>query len=57
MSQIDLYTLLELVGQLNDSAESGSASERFRNYLQNNIQNATDVRSYIEAALAQSGDQ
>ena len=57
MSQIDLYTLLELVGQLNDGAEPGSASERFRNYLQSNIQNAADVRAYVQAALAQSGDQ
>jgi len=57
MPQIDLYTLLELVGQVNDGAEPDSASERFRNYLQINIQNAADVRAYVQAALQQSGDQ
>ena len=45
MPQIDLYTLLELVGQLNDSAEPESSSRRFRRYLESNIKNAADVRS------------
>lgn len=57
MPQIALYTLLELVGELTDSTESGSASTRFRKYLQGNLQQVSDVRTYVKDALAQSGDQ
>lgn len=57
MPQIDLLTLLELIGELHDSAEPGNASERFRNYLRGNVQRAEDVRAYASDALAQSGDQ
>ncbi len=57
MPQIALYTLLELVGELTDSTESGSASTRFRKYLQGNLQQVSDVRAYVKDALAQSGDQ
>lgn len=57
MPKIELQTLLGLVGELNDSNEHGSASARFRKYLQENIQQADDVRAYVSDALAQSGDQ
>ena len=57
MASIDLNTLLELVGTLNDTAEKGGASERFRNYLRSNIIHSVDAKAYIEAALARSGDQ
>ncbi len=57
MSQIDLLTLLELIGDLHDSTEPGNASERFRKYLSGNIQRVEDVRAYVSGALAQSGDQ
>ena len=57
MPNIDLNTLLELVGSLSDSTELGSASERFRNYLSSNVTSAKDVRAYIETALEQVGDQ
>ncbi len=57
MPAIELDTLLELVGSLNDSTEPGSASERFRKYLRENVNHARDVRAYIERALSQPGDQ
>lgn len=57
MAVIDLNTLLELVGTLNDSSDTGSASERFRNYLQNNVIKWDKAREYIEEALKRSGDQ
>lgn len=57
MASIDLDTLLELVGTLNDSGDKGSANERFRNYLRSNIVHSVDARAYIEAALTHSGDQ
>ena len=57
MPKIDLITLLELVGHLNDDSASGSASARFRNYLQNNVQYAEDVRAYVSDSLSQSGEQ
>ena len=47
MPRIDLYTLLELVGELNDDTSPGSASERFRNYLRVNIQDVVDIRAYV----------
>jgi hypothetical protein len=57
MSKIDLYTLLNLVGGLSDSDEPGSASERFRKYLHDNVKQAQDLREYVEIALTESGDQ
>jgi hypothetical protein len=57
MPKVELITLLELVGTLDDSDQPGSASERFRKYLQGNVQQAGDLRDYIEDALAESGDQ
>lgn len=57
MPQIELFTLLGLVGDLNDSTEPGSASDRFRKYLRENIQRVGDVRDYVNDALSQSGDQ
>jgi hypothetical protein len=57
MSKIDLYTLLNLVGGLSDSDEPGSASERFRKYLHDNVKRAQDLREYVEIALTESGDQ
>lgn len=57
MPQIELSTLLELVGSLDDSPEPGSASTRFRKYLRENVQQASDVRLYVNDALAKPGDQ
>lgn len=57
MAAIDLNTLLELVGNLNDSNDPGSASERFRKYLRANVINSADVRQYIEVALQHTGEQ
>lgn len=57
MPQIDLLTLLDLVGELQDSTEPGSASERFRKYLRENVRHIEDVRAYVNAALSNSGGQ
>ncbi|MGB1251231.1 MAG: hypothetical protein ACPG8W_11490 [Candidatus Promineifilaceae bacterium] len=58
MSQIDLHTLLDLVGTLKDSSKNNdSASERFRSFLNRNINRADDIRPYITASLENSGDQ
>jgi hypothetical protein len=57
MPPIELYTLLELVGTLDDSTDPGSASARFRKYLRENVQQVSDVRAYVNDALAQTGDQ
>lgn len=57
MAAIDLTTLLELVGNLNDSTDKGSASDRFRNYLQSNVSRWAEAREYIEEALKHPGDQ
>ncbi len=57
MPKIELHTLLDLVGGLNDSDQPGSASARFRTYLQENVQQASDLRDYIEDALDASGAQ
>lgn len=57
MPKIALNTLLDLVGDLRDSDQSNSASARFRRYLQENVQQAGDLRDYVEGALRESGDQ
>jgi len=57
MPQIELYTLLELVGTLDDSTDPGSASARFRKYLRENVQQVGEVRAYVNDALARAGDQ
>ena len=57
MPPIELNTLLELVGALDDSTDPSSASGRFRHYLQGNVQQVGDVRAYVNDALAQQGDQ
>jgi negative regulator of replication initiation len=57
MPPIELHTLLELVGTLEDSADPGSASARFRGYLRENVQQVGDVRTYVNDALAKPGDQ
>ncbi len=57
MPQIDLFTLLELVGDLRDSDEPGNASERFRKYLRENLWEIREVRAYVDAALSRPGDQ
>ena len=57
MPPIDLNTLLDLVGQLNDDPGKDSASVRFRSYLERNILTVDDVRAYVGSTLTQSGDQ
>jgi hypothetical protein len=44
MPQIELETLLGLVGTLDDSTDPGSASARFRDYLRGSVQQVGDVR-------------
>jgi negative regulator of replication initiation len=57
MPEIELDTLLGLVGELVDSEEAGSASQRFREYLQTNVHGANDLRDYVEHALHETGGQ
>jgi len=57
MSTIDLKTLLNLVGTLNDSTDPNSAGTRFRAYLRDNVHNVGDLRTYVDAALSSSGEQ
>lgn len=57
MPKVDLRTLLQLVGSLSDSEEPDSSCARFRNYLGEHLELATDVHEYVEDALAASGDQ
>lgn len=57
MTAIDLNTLLQLVGQLVDSSDKESASDRFRNYLQSFVAGPSEAREYIGEALKHSGDQ
>lgn len=57
MNAIDLKTLLQLVGKLADSDDPNSASTRFRAYVRENIQGASDLRAYVESALSTKGEQ
>jgi hypothetical protein len=57
MSAIDLHTLLNLVGPLDDSDDPKSARPRFRTYLRENIQSAAGLRAYTDSALSTTGDQ
>jgi len=57
MTTIDLHTLLNLVGPLDDSDDSKAARPRFRTYLHDNIQSAAALRAYADSALSTSGDQ
>jgi hypothetical protein len=57
MAEIDLKTLLSLVGSLSDSTDVGSASHRFRDYLSTNVETSAVVDDYIRTALENSGDQ
>jgi negative regulator of replication initiation len=57
MPPIELNTLLELVGPLDDSDDPNSASIRLRNYLAENVQHVGDARAYVNDALSQAGDQ
>jgi hypothetical protein len=57
MPVIDLSTLVDLVGTLDDSSDSKSAAIRFRTYLQEHVQSVSDVRAYTNAALSTKGDQ
>lgn len=57
MAAIDLDTLLKLIGNLNDSDDENSASQRFRDYLGKDVDRWTDVGEYIETALRNPGSQ
>lgn len=57
MPQLDLKTLLGLVGDLTDAADEKSSTVRFRAFLQENLRSHVDVMEYSEAALSSSGDQ
>ncbi|MBI2957186.1 MAG: EVE domain-containing protein [Acidobacteria bacterium] len=52
MPTIELHGLLRLVGPLEDSDATDSASARFREYLRENVERASDLRLYVEAALS-----
>ncbi len=54
---IDLPKLLELVGDLRDSTDPGSASGRFRKYVRENVRRIEDVRAYVDKALSTPGSQ
>jgi len=57
MSTIGLQTLLDLVGTLDDSLDVNSASARFRDYIRNNVGSASELRTYVDAALSSAGEQ
>ncbi|HEY7350288.1 MAG TPA: hypothetical protein VH599_18370 [Ktedonobacterales bacterium] len=56
-TDINLKTILSLVGTLDDSAGEQTSRERFRKYLGENIKQIGQVRDYIEECLRTSGDQ
>lgn len=56
-TDINLKTILSLVGTLDDSTGEQTARGRFRTYLKENILQIGQVRDYIEECLRTSGDQ
>lgn len=56
-TDIDLNTILALVGKLDDTPGEQTACERFCQYLREHIRQTGQVRDYIEECLRTSGDQ
>jgi hypothetical protein len=54
---ISLKQILFLVGKLTDEEGEGSAQDRFRSYLVENVTEVGQVRDYIEECLRTAGDQ
>lgn len=54
---ISLKQILELVGKLNDTPGDDTPRERFRRYLQDNVNQVGKVRDYVEECLRNKGDQ
>lgn len=54
---INLKQILLLVGKLDDSAGEGTARERFRRFLEENVREIGQLRDHIEDCLRVSGDQ
>ncbi|MFH1548920.1 MAG: EVE domain-containing protein [Planctomycetota bacterium] len=57
MPAIELKQLLELVGDLQDSEDPKGPAQKFRHYLRNNLNHASDARDYVQQALRESGPQ
>ena len=54
---IALTQILALVGSLDDSPGEGTPRERFRSFLAENVQEAGQVRDYIEECLRKTGTE
>jgi len=52
-----LSEVLDLVGKLDDTPGDETARERFRRYLSKNVQDAGQIRDYVEECLRNTGDQ
>src|ERR1039457_1441825 len=57
MTNITLNQILELVGKLDDAPGDGTARERFRTFLKQNVIEVGQIRDYIEECLRTKGDQ
>ena len=53
----ELKEILKLVGKLKDSAEEGSATNRFRNYMRENINDPKTIETWVEECLNTSDSQ
>jgi len=56
-SMISISQILDLVGKLDDSSGEGTARERFRSYLNQNIDEVGQVRDYIYECLRNTEPQ
>lgn len=54
---ISLRQILNLVGKLDDSLGIETPRERFRAFLEDNVQEVGQIRDYIEECLRLTGDQ
>jgi len=54
---ITLKQILDLVGKLDDSPGEDAPRERFRQFLNENVQDVGQVRDYIEECLRNKGEQ
>jgi len=54
---ITLSEILDLVGKLDDSSAEDSGRDRFRKYLDKNLETPGQARDYIEECLRNSGPQ
>jgi len=54
---MNVSTILNLVGKLDDSPGPNAPRERFRNFLKNNVKQLSILRDYIEECLRNTDDQ